>query len=186
MPRLHVVLWCRVARLSRTYLPPFLSHRPSSWNIFFCCCLQLPVVHTVVLGTPNNYDVIWEAGHGRPPIGYITPKGRHQSSGVFDHSSHNGTGIPDFFRPFTLWAVLKLLCKLMSQIDGSFSTVLEMQPSLLQDIVKEKHHSNRPFLLLLLSFLPLTVPDYQMVKSCFVLFFVSSPFTSTAHFLLWG
>ena len=28
MPRLHVVLWCRVARLSRTYLPPFLSHRP--------------------------------------------------------------------------------------------------------------------------------------------------------------
>lgn len=28
MPRLHVVLWCRVARLSRTYLPPFLSHCP--------------------------------------------------------------------------------------------------------------------------------------------------------------
>ena len=31
MPHLNVVLWCRVARLSRSCLPPFLSHPPILW-----------------------------------------------------------------------------------------------------------------------------------------------------------
>lgn len=92
----------------------------------FCCCLPLLVVRAVVVGTPSH-SVISGSWAWRPPSGALCLRGRHRSPGVFVHSSHNGTGIPNFLRLCTLWAVPPLLCELMSHAGAcSFSTVLEM------------------------------------------------------------
>lgn len=129
-PILHA--WACVPSPFPASLSALLINLPSSSPLqllgyIFCCCPYLPVVHPVVLGTPNNYDVIWEAGHGGPHRVHYALRDVTRAQGYLFPLLIMGTGIPNFLRLFTLWAVPKLLCKLMSQIgDCSFSTNLEM------------------------------------------------------------
>lgn len=57
----------RFQRLCQLLLLPFLFFSPPQLlEYMFCFCLQLSVFYTVVWGIPNNYDIVWEAGHGGP------------------------------------------------------------------------------------------------------------------------
>lgn len=81
------------------------------------------------------------------PSGALRLKGRHQSTGVFVHSSPKGTGIPNFLRPFTLWAGPKIA--LQTGVTNRrlllFHQFLKCSHLGCRMLWKEKPHSNRPF-----------------------------------------
>lgn len=108
-----------------SYFLFLLSHRPGFRDIFLPLsltsrCLYSSLVYPKQL---RCYLGSWTCGPPQPPQGVCYARGTSLKCWVFVHSS-DGASIPNFFRPFMVWTVPPLLCKLMSQTpkEAAFST----------------------------------------------------------------